>query len=99
MAHANDHLHKDQMLGGSGKLILLYGIGAMIGPLLVGQFMQSLGAPGFLVYLIVVYALIALMALARRLKRPENLKMHPGEGLRCGPMTTPVAAHAMTQQP
>ena len=25
MAHANDHLHKDQMLGGSGKLIMLYG--------------------------------------------------------------------------
>lgn len=99
MAHANDHLHKEQMLGGSGKLILLYGMGAMIGPLLAGQFMQSLGASGFLVYLIVVYALIALMALVRRLKRPENLKMHPGEGLRCGPLTTPIAAHAIANQP
>ena len=32
IAHANDHLAKEQMLGASGKLVLLYGMGAMAGP-------------------------------------------------------------------
>jgi MFS family permease len=98
MAHANDHLHKDQMLGGSGKLIMLYGLGAMMGPLLAGQFMQVMGYNGFLYYLIVVYAAIAGMALVRRVKRPENIKMQSGEGLRVGPMSTPVAAQAIAKE-
>jgi MFS family permease len=98
MAHANDHLHKDQMLGGSGKLIMLYGLGAMLGPLLAGQFMQMMGYNGFLYYLIVVYAAIAGMAMVRRAKRPENIKMQSGEGLRVGPMSTPVAAQAIVKE-
>ncbi|MFO0993417.1 MAG: MFS transporter [Hyphomicrobiales bacterium] len=98
MAHANDHLHKDQMLGGSGKLILLYGLGAMMGPLLAGQFMQMMGYNGFLYYLIVVYAAIAGMTMIRRVKRPENIKMQSGEGLRVGPMSTPMAAQAIAKE-
>jgi len=98
MAHANDHLQKDQMLGGSGKLILLYGLGAMMGPMLAGQFMQMFGSTGFLYYLIIIYAAIAGMVLIRRAKRPEHITMQPGEGLRVGPMSTPVAAQAIAKE-
>ena len=98
VAHANDHLQKDQMLGGSGKLILLYGLGAMMGPLLAGQFMQVLGSSGFLYYLGIIYAAIAGMAFVRRSKRPENITMQPREGLRVGPMSTPVAAQAIAKE-
>jgi MFS family permease len=98
LAHANDHLHKDQMLGGSGKLILLYGLGAMIGPLLAGQFMQSFGSSGFLYYLMFAYAVIAVVAMVRKAKRPENVKMQAGEGMRVGPMSTPVAAQAIAKE-
>ena len=34
VAHANDHLEKDQVLGASAKLVLLYGVGSIIGPIL-----------------------------------------------------------------
>jgi MFS family permease len=98
MAHANDHLHKDQMLGGSGKLIMLYGLGAMMGPLLAGQFMQMMGYNGFLYYLIVIYAAIAGLTMIRRVKRPGTIKMQSGEGLRVGPMSTPVAAQAIAKE-
>ena len=35
--------------------------------------------------------------MVRRVKRPENIKMQSGEGLRVGPMSTPVAAQAIAK--
>ena len=98
IAHANDHLDKEQMLGASGKLVLLYGLGAMAGPSLAGEFMQRLGTPGFMTYMVIIYVIMAVHALWRRAQKPESLKAMQSELMKVGPVTTPVAARALAQQ-
>jgi MFS family permease len=98
IAHANDHLDKEQMLGASGKLVLLYGMGAMVGPSIAGEVMQWLGTPGFMTYMVVIYVIMTLHALWRRAQRPESLKCMPGELMKVSPVSTPVAAQALTQK-
>ena len=46
VAHANDHLRRDQMLGASGQLVLIYGCGAVLGPPLAGAFCSGSGRRG-----------------------------------------------------
>lgn len=97
IAHANDHLEKEQVLGASAKLVLLYGTGSVLGPLLVGQMMKHVGPEGFLVYLIAVYGILTLFALLRRMQRPEDIKAAPSEVIRVGPTTTPVGAGGLSE--
>lgn len=70
LAHANDHLHPDQMLGASGKLALIYAMGAVPGPLIAGAVMKSFGAPGFMGLMIAVYGGMGLVVLWRMFRRP-----------------------------
>ena len=97
VAHANDHLDREQMLGASGKLVLLYGLGAMLGPTVAGEFMQRLGTAGFMTYMLVIYVIMAVHALWRRAQRPESLKAASSEMIKVGPVSTPVAAQALAQ--
>jgi MFS family permease len=95
IAHANDHLVKEQILGASAKLVLLYGLGSILGPLTVGQFMQSMGGGGFLAFNALVYASLAGFAFWRRLKRPEDIRGKAGEAMKVSPVTTPSGASAL----
>jgi MFS family permease len=92
LAHANDHISSDQVLGASAKLILLYGVGAMVGPFAAGQFMDAAGSNGFLFFLAAVYGAIAGFAFWRRLQKPEDIKAKADETIMAGPNTTAVAA-------
>ncbi|MGE3833055.1 MAG: hypothetical protein AB7F76_18845, partial [Parvibaculaceae bacterium] len=98
IAHANDHLAKEQMLGASSKLVLLYGMGAMAGPLVAGVFMQKLGSAGFMTFMLVIYIIMTLHAYWRKLQRPSDVKASAGDMLKVGPMTTPVAAQAQAEE-
>jgi MFS family permease len=98
IAHANDHLAKEQMLGASSKLVLLYGMGAMAGPLVAGVFMQRLGNAGFMTFMLVIYVLMAVHAYWRKLQRPSDVKANVGDMMKVGPMTTPVAARAQAEE-
>lgn len=95
IAHANDHLQKEQVLGASAKLVLLYGLGSILGPLAVGQAMGVMGGSGFLIFMAVVYAALAAFAFWRRMKRPEDIKGKMGEALKVSPVTTPTGASAL----
>lgn len=97
LAHANDHISADQILGASAKLILLYGLGAMAGPFIAGQLMDLMGAKGFLAHLIFVYSAIAVFALLRRMKKPEDIRAKADEVMIVGPNTTPVAAQTIVE--
>ena len=90
IAHANDHLRKDQVLGASAKLILLYGFGSVLGPLLVGYAMKRIGGDGFLIYMIVVNAVLGAFALWRRHRSPEHHKAQGKEVMTVSPVTTPA---------
>jgi MFS family permease len=98
IAHANDHMAKEQMLGASSKLVLLYGTGAMAGPSLVGFFMQYLGSSGFMAFMAVIYAIMSVHALWRRRQRPTTIKASAGDIMKVGPVTTPVAAQAQAEE-
>ncbi|MGE0239153.1 MAG: MFS transporter [Parvibaculaceae bacterium] len=98
IAHANDHMAKEQMLGASSKLVLLYGTGAMAGPSIAGFFMQYLGSSGFMTFMAVIYAIMAVHAFWRRQQRPTTVKASAGDIMKVGPMTTPVAAQAQAEE-
>jgi MFS family permease len=89
IAHANDHLQKEQVLGASAKLVLLYGVGSIIGPILVGFIMRNIGGDGFLIYMIMVHAGLALFALWRRHRHPEHLKAQGRDVMTVSPVTQP----------
>jgi MFS family permease len=92
VAHANDHLQKEQILGASAKLVLLYGVGSLVGPILVGQLMRNIGGEGFLIYMVVVHGALAAFAFVRRIQRPEHNKAHGNEVMKVSPVTTSAGA-------
>ena len=95
VAHANDHLQKDQVLGASAKLVLMYGVGSIIGPILAGALMRNIGGDGFLIYMIVVHVGLAVFALWRRQRHPEHLKAQGREVMTVSPVSTPTGRPAL----
>jgi MFS family permease len=96
VAHANDHLEKQQVLGASAKLVMLYGVGSMLGPILVGDIMRRIGGDGFLIYMIAVHGALAAFALWRRRTRPEHLKAQGREVMTVSPVTAPTTPQVLT---
>jgi MFS family permease len=79
IAHTNDLLKPEQMVGASGTLMLLYGIGAIGGPFTNGTLMGWIGPRGYWAYLAGGYLLLALFALYRMARRaaPPPQKQRP----------------------
>jgi MFS family permease len=98
VAHANDHLDADQMVGASGKLVLLYGIGAIAGPLLVGLAMQRVGPPGFLLFMIAVYGGLGLFAVYRMSRRAPPVQTEGVAMPQMAPTTTLVGATVIAEE-
>jgi MFS family permease len=96
VAYANDHLSKDQMLGASSKLILLYGIGAILGPLLAGAFMRQIGSAGFMAYMVLIYGGTGCFALFRAMKRPA-VPAETAPVVQLSPVITAVTAQALAE--
>jgi MFS family permease len=97
LAHANDYLEPDQMLGASSKLVLLYGAGAIAGPFLAGNAMETFGPQGFMYYMICVYGLLSLFAAYRMFRRPQT-PTETGELIQMAPSATPVLAGAIAEE-
>jgi MFS family permease len=51
VAHTNDHFDAEHMLEASRSLLLVYGVGAVIGPILAGFFMQRIGPGSLMLFL------------------------------------------------
>ena len=96
VAHANDHLQRQQILGASAKLVLLYGVGSLVGPILVGDLMRRIGGEGWLIYMIAVHAALAGFALWRKYKSPEYFKARGSEVMTVSPVSTPAGASALS---
>jgi len=69
VAHTNDHLSAGQMLEATRSLLLVYGIGALCGPVLGGIAMQVLGPPGLPAMSAITALLLALFGLFRITRR------------------------------
>lgn len=69
VSHANDYVGADERVVVSGTLLLTYGAGAIVGPLLAGPIMNQLGAQGLFFYIGGVFILVGLYALWRMTRR------------------------------
>ena len=59
VAYTNDRSRPDEMVGAGSSLVMLYGSGAIVGPLITGPALQTLGPSGFFWLL---FAILAGMA-------------------------------------
>ena len=65
IAHANDYLTPSQMVGTASTLITVNGIGAIIGPPLIGALMDIAGTQIYFVMIALIHAVLVGMALVR----------------------------------
>ncbi|MGY6697626.1 MAG: MFS transporter [Roseinatronobacter sp.] len=70
VAYTNDYLEGDQMAAASGGLLFVNGVGAIIGPLVIGWLMGVIGPSGFFLFIIVLMLLLAVYAAWRMTQRP-----------------------------
>ncbi len=71
VAHANDHAAPGTYIQTSGGLLLVYGVGAIVGPLIAGVGMWSLGVSGLFLTTNGAHILIILFTLWRMRARGE----------------------------
>lgn len=69
VAHANDYADSSEFVKISGGLLIIYGVGSMIGPLLSGPLMDWFGAYGFFITMAGAYAFYGLHAWLRIMQR------------------------------
>lgn len=65
VAHANDHASPDTYVLTSGGLLLVFGIGAIFGPLIAGVSMQALGPRGLFITMVGAHIIIAVYTVWR----------------------------------
>lgn len=92
-AHANDHANPDDFVKISSSLLILYGIGNMIGPLVTGPAMEILGT-GALFQIIGASHLLLAVHMTYRITRREA----PDDDQIMDYQVTPVAGMAPTAE-
>jgi MFS family permease len=98
IAHANDHVTDGNFIQTSGGLLMLYGFGAIIGPLMAGFAMSEYGATGLFVVTAGAHLAIIGFALVRILSRAavserDKVDYVPTPGGRMATPETAVLAH------
>jgi MFS family permease len=91
LAHTNDFLSVEDMPAASGGLVLTFGIGAILGPLVTGWAMQQFGSFAFWLVLGGTFAIIAVYALYRMTQRAAVPVAETESYLGVVPTATPVA--------
>ena len=69
LAYTNDYLEAEDMAAASGGMLFVNGMGAIMGPILVGGFMSLLGPGGFWAYLTCVMLAMAAYVAYRMTQR------------------------------
>jgi MFS family permease len=80
VAHVNDLIDPAKTLEVTGGLLLLYGIGATVGPTLAGAMMEILGDDGLMLYFACILALLVMITwffIATREPRVDPTAVHP----------------------
>jgi len=71
IAHINDFLQQNEIIGASSAFAILVGLGAICGPITASFFMNIIGPDGFFIYLFIVHGLLGLFGLYRVAKRSK----------------------------
>lgn len=101
VAHANDFMTKEQMVGASGALLLINGVGSVLGPSFSALFIGQFGASGFPLFIGGVHAFIGAFALWRMTRRAPPAMETQGPTIPLATATPMVATigqdHAVEQ--
>ncbi len=65
LAHTNDFVPKEKFVAAGGGLQLIFGIGAISGPIICSVFMGWFGLNGFFIFLILIHTLIGIFGIHR----------------------------------
>ena len=75
LAYVNDFIPKEKFVAAGGGLQIIFGLGAMGGPILCSVFMNKYGANGFFIYLFIFHIIIGLFGMYRMTRR--EIKENP----------------------
>ena len=89
VAHANDLVHRKRAVEVSSGLLLVFSIGAVLGPMMASAMMQAFGHGGLYLHTALAHASIALVMLLRAQVRPNPPKKRD-EPFVIVPKTTPA---------
>ena len=89
VAHANDLAEDTRFVATAGGLLLIYGFGASLGPLIASALMGYVGGEGLFMFTTAVHAALALFATARLALRPRA-KQDDQAGFVAMPRTSPT---------
>ncbi len=70
IAHINDHAKDHERIAITGGMILIYGVGSALGPIVAGFFMEFLGSNGLFWFTGSILSLFSMLALFRYFQRP-----------------------------
>ncbi|MGB0960809.1 MAG: MFS transporter [Halocynthiibacter sp.] len=91
IAHTNDFLENDEMAAASGGLVFVNGLGAILGPVVVGYMMGVIGPGGFFIFMAVLFGLMAAYAGYRMTQRAGPSIEDTGSYTPISPAATQVA--------
>jgi MFS family permease len=74
VAHVNDHIEADELIGAASSLVLLYGAGAAIGPLAASLAMGRLGPPGLFGFTAAILFAFAAFRMVKRRPLARELR-------------------------
>lgn len=69
-AHMNDFVEPDEFVQASSGLLLMFGIGAVIGPLVAAAAMTQLGPDGLYIFVLAIHLALAAYTVRRLFARP-----------------------------
>lgn len=94
LAYANDALSREDMPAASGGLALVFGFGAILGPLAAGFVMQSFGSYMFWIILAATFLAIAVFALYRMTQSADRSPDDTDSYLNVVPSGSQIAVEA-----
>ncbi|WP_296424374.1 MFS transporter [Yoonia sp.] len=93
IAYTNDYLEKDDMAAASGGLLFINGLGAIMGPLIVGGMMDRIGANGFWLFTALLMLAVGAYGLYRSTQRSRSdLEGEPVHYVPVSASSTPIVA-------
>lgn len=93
IAYLNDYLEKEDMAAASGGLLFINGVGAIMGPLIVGLMMDTIGNNGFWLYTGILMAGVGFYGLYRTTQRSRvSLESDAVPYAPVSAASTPIAA-------
>ncbi len=92
VAYANDRLEPHQIVGASGSLVMVSGIGLMTGPIVIAFFMDLFDVVFYFWGIASVFGVILLVTLLRMNLR-KGIKPSKQSHLVAGPIGTPIAEY------